>query len=131
MGVSGHVDRTGDLPDGPRVAIPAQAVSQQSRPFWRGVAMLAAGLIVFLLIASVSPVVHGWCCEHGHATAAAPEAECVVFCFAGGLVSALGAVTAPAPVLFALDTVGVRAGDLALPSPVWRMPPACGPPAAV
>lgn len=105
-------------------------MTQHPRPWWRGAAALAAGLILFLLVASACPAVHERCCGHAHANVVT-DAGCVVFGFANGVVSVTGMTLAPAPMVFVVATLEAGSEAAPLARTAWRTPPACGPPAAV
>lgn len=103
------------------------APSPRPSQLWRGVAILAALLIGFLLIAGVRPEIHERCCHH-HASGAVDTSACVVFGFADG-VTVSGGLTglwAPLALLIAVLACGTSP---ALRAATARLnPPACGPP---
>jgi hypothetical protein len=97
--------------------------------FWRGVAGLATGLLLFLLIASVCPALHERCC-HRHDQADASAAACVILAFADGIDASTPAEVfiVPVELLVCIRIQGAESPWIAMTARL--NPPACGPPAA-
>ena len=127
---------------------PALTTRLPSR-FWRAVALLSAGVVLLLSMASVSPELHAWlheatelksdaCLHHKHAAhtplheaddSAAPEHECAVTLFSHGVVHHTVALVTP-PCEGILRAVNFRAFErLALAQPRYLHRPPQAPPA--